>query len=110
MAANAPDTIGPQTHIVGTITGSDPLHIEGTVEGRLELDNVIVVAQGGYVKAEIVAKEVVLEGRFEGKIHAKDRVVLRRDCQANGDITTPRIVVEDGSVFNGNLYMESGGS
>lgn len=109
MASNAPDTIGPQTQIAGTVSGSDPLHVEGTIEGSIHLDNVLTVASGGHVKAEVVAREVVVEGHVEGKITAHDRVVLRKNSQADGDIITPRIVVEDGSVFNGNLYMNAPG-
>ena len=105
MASNAPDTIGPDTQIQGSLTGSDPLHVEGVVEGRIELQNVLTIAPSGRVKAEIHAIEVVIEGHVDGKITASDRVVLRKGAQADGDITTPRIVVEDGSVFNGNLYM-----
>ena len=107
MAANAPDTIGPETQINGTLTGSEPLHVEGQIEGKIELENVLTVAPSGRVKAEIVAREVVLQGRFEGKITARERVVLCKDSLADGDITTPRIVVEDGSTFNGNLYMNN---
>ena len=107
MTTNTPDTIGPDTHIIGTITGSEPLYVEGKVEGKIELENVLIVSPGGFVEAEIAAKEVVLEGHFDGKINARDRVVLRKDCAAHGDITTPRIVVEDGSLFNGNLYMDT---
>jgi cytoskeletal protein CcmA (bactofilin family) len=110
MATNAADIIGPDTFINGTITGSDPLHIEGHVEGKVEIDNILVVSPGGNVNAEISAKEVVVEGRFDGKITARERVVLRKDCEAHGDITTPRIVVEDGSTFNGNLYMDTRGN
>ena len=62
------------------------------------------------MNAEISAKEVIVEGRFDGKITARERVVLRKDCEAHGDITTPRIVVEDGSTFNGNLYMDTRGN
>jgi cytoskeletal protein CcmA (bactofilin family) len=107
MAANAPDTIGPETQVNGTLTGTDPLLVEGQVEGNIELENVLTVAPSGRVKANVTAREVVLEGRFEGKINARERVVLRKDSFADGDITTPRIVVEDGSTFNGNLYMNN---
>jgi len=105
MATNAPDTIGPETLVHGTVTGSEPLHVQGRIEGRIELDNVLVIATTGRVKAEVSAREVVVEGHVEGTVKATERVVLRKDGQADGDITTPRIVVEDGSVFNGNLHM-----
>ena len=107
MANNAPDTIGPETHLKGTVSGSEPLHVEGEIEGTIELENVLTVAPSGRVKANVIAREVVVEGRVEGKIQARERVVLRKDSVADGDITTPRIVVEDGSTFNGNLYMNT---
>ena len=105
MTTNSPNTIGPETQINGRVTGSEPLHIEGHVEGQIELNNVLVIAPSGHVKAEVFAKEVIIEGTVEGKITAQERVVLRTNSHTNGDLTTPRIVVEDGSVFNGNLYM-----
>lgn len=109
MSTNSPNTIGPETQINGRVTGSEPLHIEGHVEGEIELNNVLVIAPSGHVKAQVIAQEVVIEGTVEGKITAKDRVVLRTNSHTHGDLTTPRIVVEDGSVFNGNLYMTQPG-
>ena len=70
MTANGPNTIGPETQVVGTIIGSEPLQVEGQVDGKIQVDGTVVVAASGRVKAEIEAREVVVEGYLEGKLTA----------------------------------------
>lgn len=99
--------IGKSVVVKGELSGSEDLYLDGEVEGTIELrDHSLVVGPNGRVRANITAREVVLHGKAEGNIHATDRVELRKSCVLVGDITTHRIMIEDGAFFKGAVDVQ----
>ena len=90
--------------IKGEITGSEDLFVDGPVEGKLNLANgSLTVGPNGTVKADVVAREVIVRGRVEGKIAGKERVQLWSTGQVHGEIQTQRLAIEDGAVLRGKV-------
>jgi cytoskeletal protein CcmA (bactofilin family) len=48
----------------------------------------------------------VLHGKVDGNITASERVELKRCCSLTGDVTTQRIVIEDGAFFKGAIDIK----
>lgn len=89
----------------GEITGTESLLIEGRVEGSIQLDgHRVTVAHGADVSARIVAREVVVMGELRGTVSATDRVEIRTQGVLVGDVTSPRIIIENGACLKGNLH------
>jgi cytoskeletal protein CcmA (bactofilin family) len=96
--------IGKSVVIKGELSGSEDLYLDGEVEGSIELhDHNLTVGPNGRVKANINAKEVVIQGKVDGSISGSDRVELRKSGVLVGDIVTQRIVIEDGAYFKGGI-------
>jgi len=55
------------------------------------------------VKADVVAREVIVRGRVEGKIQGRERVQLWSTGQVIGEIQTQRLAIEDGAVLRGKV-------
>src|SRR5205814_17304 len=51
----------------------------------------------------IIAKDVVVHGKVDGNIQGHDRVELKKSAVLSGDISTQRIVIEDGAFFKGAI-------
>jgi cytoskeletal protein CcmA (bactofilin family) len=66
----------------------------------------VVVAPGGTVSGDIRGDEVIVAGRVEGDIAATARVELRDGGTVKGDLTAPRIAVQEGAELNGRIQME----
>jgi cytoskeletal protein CcmA (bactofilin family) len=99
--------IGKSVLIKGELSGSEDLYLDGEVEGTIELrEHSLVVGPNGRIKASISAREVVLHGKAEGNIRATERVELRKSCVLVGDITTHRILIEDGAFFKGSVDLQ----
>ena len=82
--------------------GSVPL-LDG-VEGTIELEaNSLTIGPNGRVDAEVSAKNIVIEGKVTGNVKAGDRVDIRKTGSLHGDLSTARIVIEDGAVFRGSI-------
>ncbi|HEY2233285.1 MAG TPA: polymer-forming cytoskeletal protein, partial [Candidatus Angelobacter sp.] len=60
----------------------------------------------GKIKASISARDLVVHGRVEGNITATGRVELRKSCTLIGDVSTQRIVIEDGAFFKGAIDIK----
>jgi cytoskeletal protein CcmA (bactofilin family) len=99
--------IGKSVVVKGQLSGSEDLTIEGKVEGQIELrNNVLTIGQNGRIKAEVVAKSVVIEGHVQGNVTATERVDLRETGSVEGDVTSPRVSIADGAHFRGNIDMK----
>lgn len=99
-------TIGRSITIHGDVTGDEDLLIQGRVDGSVDLkEHAVTVGADGEVKASMVARVVVVEGRVEGDISSDEQVVLRGSAWVKGDIAAPRIVLEDGARFQGGIDM-----
>jgi cytoskeletal protein CcmA (bactofilin family) len=66
----------------------------------------VTVGRSGRVKADIVGKVVTIEGEVDGNVFAQEQAILRKEGAIRGNITAPRVVLEDGSRFKGSIDME----
>lgn len=101
--------IGASITIRGEVTGDEDLTIQGHVDGSVDLDeHAVTVGPDGKVDADIVARVINVEGRVDGDLDADERVVLRGTARVEGDISAPRVVLDDGSYFRGAVDMGGG--
>jgi cytoskeletal protein CcmA (bactofilin family) len=99
--------IGKSVQIKGELTGSEDLYLDGSIEGTVDLrDHSLIIGPNGRIKAGISARDLVVHGRVEGNITATGRVELRKSCTLIGDVSTQRIVIEDGAFFKGAIDIK----
>jgi cytoskeletal protein CcmA (bactofilin family) len=99
--------IGPTLVFKGELSADEDLVIEGTIEGTIahHKKNLTIGAKGR-VKADIHASSVLVEGQLDGDIHSDGLVSLAKGATVNGNINCARLVLQDGSRFNGKVVME----
>jgi cytoskeletal protein CcmA (bactofilin family) len=99
--------LGASLHVKGEISGNEDLQIDGTVEGLVNLeDRKLIVGAAAKVTADVVAREVVVYGSVKGNLRARDRIEIKKDGSVIGDLTTARIMIEDGAYFKGAIEIE----
>ncbi|MGE5325251.1 MAG: bactofilin family protein [Actinomycetota bacterium] len=99
--------IGKSVVIRGELTGNEDLYLDGEIEGNINLrDHKLVIGPNGKIKATITARDIVLHGRVEGNVSATERVELKKACTLVGDVSTQRIVIEDGAYFKGSIDIK----
>jgi cytoskeletal protein CcmA (bactofilin family) len=91
--------------IKGELTGSEDLFVDGVVEGKLSLttNSSLTVGPNGHVKADVTAREVIVRGKIEGKVHGRDKVQLWSTGQVIGEVQTERLAIEDGALLRGRV-------
>jgi len=103
-----PATIGASISIVGDVAGDEDLTILGRVDGKIELpQHVVTVGQSGRVKADIHARVVSVAGEVHGNLVAGEQILIRKTATMLGNLTAPRVGLEDGCCFRGSVEMES---
>lgn len=109
--ANAPAVatlISKSSHIEGVIRGTGEVRIEGVVTGTIDCSATVVVAEGGRVDAEVRAETVTIAGAVKGNVVAGQKIELTPTAKVEGDITSPRILIREGAVFEGQINMTGG--
>jgi len=96
--------IGQGVVIEGRITSAQDLRIDGKVEGTIEVgDHLLIVGKGAAVKANLVARSILISGTVVGNVTATERLDLQATGSVEGDISSPRLVMVDGAVVKGRV-------
>jgi cytoskeletal protein CcmA (bactofilin family) len=106
-AQTGPTFIGANVTIDGTLTGSEPIVVEGTVRGKIDLAADLRVGTKARIEATVHARNVTVEGKLTGDVSADDRVELVASATVDGNIKAPKIVVAEGAKFRGSVDMGS---
>ncbi|MBT8440955.1 MAG: polymer-forming cytoskeletal protein, partial [Gammaproteobacteria bacterium] len=77
--------------------------VNGTV--RLQ-NNTLTIGQEGKIRADVYAKSVVVDGVMEGDVYSSERVAIRKSATVLGNITAPRVALDDGARFKGSIEMD----
>jgi len=101
-------TIGSSIIIKGELSGKEDLVIEGNVEGTIQLkENSISVSEKGKVMADVYARSIIVKGKLSGDLYGTESVTIASSGKVSGNIVAPRVVLEDGAIFKGNVDMDS---
>lgn len=99
--------IGRSIKINGDLRGDEDLRIEGDVSGTVELKNSnLTIGKEGKVRADVYAKSIAVDGTTEGDLFASERVSIHINAQVRGNITAPRVGIEEGARFKGSIEMD----
>lgn len=100
--------IGPSILIKGDLSGEEDVLVEGKVEGKIEFhQNSITIGTNGKVKADLHGRTITIEGEVHGNLFAREQAVVRPSGTVHGNISAPRVVLEDGAKFKGGIDMEA---
>ena len=94
-------------HVKGDISGKGDLHVDGSVEGLIQLeDGKLTVGPRAKVNADVVAREIVVYGSIKGNLRAHDRIEITKEGSVVGDLLAGRILIEDGASFKGSIEID----
>jgi cytoskeletal protein CcmA (bactofilin family) len=97
-------TIGKSVLIKGQLYSEEDLHLDGHIEGTLEIPNSrLTVGKSGKVHASIRAREVDVHGTVQGNIEAQEKITIRGAANLVGDLKSATISIEDGAYFKGSI-------
>lgn len=95
------------TNIEGTIQADKDIRIDGSLQGNLHCKGKVIIGPTGFISGEVQCENAVIEGSFEGTLIVSDVLHIRETAKVEGDVTTQKLIVQPGSVFNVKCQMGS---
>jgi cytoskeletal protein CcmA (bactofilin family) len=97
-------TLSADLLVVGNLKTTGDIQIEGQVEGDIRA-HLLTVGEGATVKGEVVADDVVVNGRVIGRVRGL-KVRLTSTARVEGDIIHKTIAIESGAHFEGSVQRQ----
>ncbi len=99
--------IGPSIAVKGEVSGAEDLLIEGRVHGKVTVhEHSVRVAGSGRVEADIVGRSITVDGEVVGNLVAEECVAIRKTGRVQGNLTAPRVILENGAKLRGSVDMQ----
>ncbi len=96
----APSIISADLQIVGDMSSSGDLQVDGAVQGDIHT-SVLTIGETAQIRGAVYADMVRVCGSIIGQIEAK-RVELTRTARVTGDIMHEVLSIESGAFLEGN--------
>jgi cytoskeletal protein CcmA (bactofilin family) len=91
----------------GKMTFEGIFRLDGKVVGEIFNSGTLILGEAAIVKGTLRVNALILDGRVEGEVNAKERVEIHSKGKIYGTIMAPILVVQDGGIFEGNCKMVS---
>jgi cytoskeletal protein CcmA (bactofilin family) len=99
--------LGSGLTLKGELSGAEDVHIDCKLDGPVSLGgNRLTIGPSGKISGEVVAREVVIEGKVNGEIRAHDRVEIHKEGSFIGDLVTSRISIQEGAYLKGAIEID----
>jgi cytoskeletal protein CcmA (bactofilin family) len=99
--------VGAEVSLSGDITFCDRLVVAGNVEASLHECNELEISTHGVFKGNAIVATAKINGRFEGDLVVRKRLVIRAPAHVSGSITYGDIEIESGAMVAGILMPEN---
>ncbi len=105
-AERVTSVIGPGITWTGDLRGKGGIRIEGTVDGEIAVQGLVVIGESGKVNCRTLqAERLIVAGAVKGNI-ACGKLEIRSTGRIWGDVVTTSFTSEDGAFLRGQMRME----
>lgn len=95
--------LGNQTFFQGKVILKGEARLAGHVEGTIISEDILILEESAHVKGEIHGVIVEVSGVFEGNLYAAETLRLTHSARVEGDISSYKLIVEEGAKLKGKL-------
>ncbi len=93
--------LGADVVVTGNISASADLHVEGRVDGDLDVGN-LVIGSEAIVKGQVRAQSARIAGTIEGSVAIR-QLTVEAGARILGDVEYENISIENGAHIDGRL-------
>ena len=91
--------------IKGNLRFSGELTLEGKMEGEVNSDGTLILGETGIVHGNVNVNTIVIRGKINGNIAAKDKIEIKSKAEVFGDIRATKLAIEEGVTFVGKTEV-----
>ena len=99
------NVLNSEVEIKGNLKFSGELTFEGKIDGEVQTDGTLNLGDSAVVNGNINAQTVVVRGKINGNITAKEKIEIKTKAELFGDIRASKLAVEEGVTFVGKAEV-----
>lgn len=96
--------VGVNSYFKGDIKTKGTLRIDGTLEGNIEVDW-LILGETAQLKGNAEARGIIVGGKVEGNIKAKELIEIKAKGEVSGELATSKLSIAEGAIFDGRSTM-----
>lgn len=109
-AAPRASVLGPSLRFRGELSAQEDLVVQGSVEGSITHTQSLTIGTDGLMKGDIRARLIIIDGKVDGDLYATESILVRGSAKVRGNMFAPRIAIQDGAFFQGQVDMQPSGA
>src|SRR5205809_7517133 len=95
------NVLSSDVEVKGHLKFAGELTFDGKLEGEVQTDGVLNLGDSAVINGNINAQSVVVRGKINGNISAKEKIEIKTKTELFGDIRAVKLVIEEGVTFVG---------
>src|SRR5450755_1988954 len=99
------NVLNSDVEIKGNLKFSGELTFEGKLEGEIQTDGLLNLGDSAVINGNISAQSVVVRGKVNGNITAKEKIEIKAKTELFGDIRATKLAIEEGVTFVGKTEV-----
>jgi cytoskeletal protein CcmA (bactofilin family) len=99
------NVMNSDVEIKGNIKFTGELTFDGKLDGEIHTDGTLNLGDSAVINGNINAVNVVLRGKINGNITAKEKIEIKGKTELFGDIRASRLAIEEGVTFVGKTEV-----
>ena len=104
-ASASKNSLAPDVEIKGTLKFAGELTFDGKLDGEIQTEGVLNLGDSAVINGNITAQSVVVRGKINGNIHAKEKIDIKAKTELFGDVRAAKLVIEEGVSFVGKTEV-----
>lgn len=97
--------LGKGTEFKGVLSFEGTIRVDGKVEGEVVSKDTLIAGDGAFLQGEISVGTIISSGKIVGNINASQKVHILAPGVVQGNIKTPKLIIEEGVTFDGKCEM-----
>jgi cytoskeletal protein CcmA (bactofilin family) len=98
--------LGKDTEFEGKFSFTGAVRIDGKLSGEILSSGILIVGESAIIKSQIHVADMIISGEVHGDIFAENKIEIKVPGKLFGNIQTPRLIIEEGVIFEGNCRMK----
>jgi cytoskeletal protein CcmA (bactofilin family) len=98
--------LGKDTEFEGKLSFTGAVRLDGKFSGEIFSSGTLIVGESAIIKSQIHVADMIISGEVHGDIFAEKKIEINVPGKLFGNIQTPKLVVEEGVIFEGSCKMQ----
>ena len=98
---NSKNVLNSDVELKGTLKFSGELTFDGKLDGDVNSEGSLTLGDNAVVKGNINVNSIVVRGKVNGNVTAREKIDIKSKTELFGDIRAPKLVIEEGVTFVG---------